>query len=484
MAREGLGRYISVLLRGGKLKWFLVSVAIFNVFLQSYFYYIRSNTVTGDAKSAEAPSATFNWRAMLERHPELIRVEKKLQGAREYIQAHGTKDMMTSAIPLLVFGYQRGGSSFAGKIISKHPASFYWFEPLKGPIRDLYGEPKLGVETLPIQYSIWRNGSIRHIPQYESDALTAEIAHVMRCELSQLSMKTLGRHGYIHASESLKNYNQCFNYQASGIKLAITCDELETEFCPNLSAEYTTKEAHLCRQKLNEVLHNNVTGTGYDLDRLNRLRMCTEKLWTIMKQCIPEVQFRCDRSVIRVAKIIRTSMETVVDLLIKYPSILVVHLLRDPRGILRSRLSLKYMRSEKLSEEARHLCTSMLYDIRIRRRLEKMFTKNFLTLRYENMAENPGQAAREIYELMAEDMPQNMEESLTQMVQADADIGGAFGLTRANGSATANAWKGMSVYELRLIDLECKELYAEAGYTESFVLDKSKGFIRRDSPLE
>jgi hypothetical protein len=326
--------------------------------------------------------------------------------------------------------------------------------------------------------------SCRHPPKYEIDALTEEIAHFMKCELSDLSMKTRGRHGYIHASESLENYNGCFTHKSGGIKLELTCEKLETELCPNLSADYTTEEAYVCRQKLHKALENNATDYGYDHERLGRLRVCNEKLQRIIKLCLPEVQYRCDRSILRVAKVIRTSMETVVDLLIKYPSILVVHLLRDPRGILRSRQSLKYMRSEKLSDEARDLCTAMLHDIRIRRRLEQNFKNNFLELRYEEMAEDPVQAAKKVYRLMVEDMPQNVEARLQEMVRGQTDVGGPFGLIRANGSATANAWKGMSAYELRTIDLQCKQLYSESDYVESFKLDKSTGFIRWDNPPE
>jgi hypothetical protein len=57
-----------------------------------------------------------------------------------------------------------------------------------------------------------------------------------------------------------------------------------------------------------------------------------------LTQCLPPLTQVCRRSRIITAKVIRLSMELVEPLLEQLPNLVLVHLVRDPRGIIMSRL--------------------------------------------------------------------------------------------------------------------------------------------------
>ncbi|XP_064606390.1 carbohydrate sulfotransferase 1-like [Liolophura sinensis] len=114
-----------------------------------------------------------------------------------------------------------------------------------------------------------------------------------------------------------------------------------------------------------------------------------------MEECAEELGSACLGSPIREIKTIRTPMRFVTELLKKDPSVKVIHLLRDPRGLINSWITYGY--KPKTDILPQYVCNLIGDDLKTRYELEKQYPGTFLSLIYEDLAQHPMEMLHKIY---------------------------------------------------------------------------------------
>ena len=172
-------------------------------------------------------------------------------------------------------------------------------------------------------------------------------------------------------------------------------------------------------------------------------------------------------------KVVRAAMEEILYFLSKNKqlahNVKILHLLRDPRGRLNSKLnSEKQLKKQEtslhwLSQRSVKVCQRIMKDVMIRKELEKQFPNMFMEIHYEDIAANPIKMANHIYQFVySEDAPDTVKQWLklnTNDPSSKEILWGTNKTTRKNSTATSTAWKNeLSKEEADIIEKKCKDL--------------------------
>ena len=112
--------------------------------------------------------------------------------------------------------------------------------------------------------------------------------------------------------------------------------------------------------------------------------------------CLPVVTNECMKSPVRVIKSVRLSLDIVRPFLQRDSALKLIHLFRDPRGIIYSRLvktrwyplNITKGNFTPIERHVRILCNRMLEDVKAGRRLMDQFPDRVELLRYEDLLSN------------------------------------------------------------------------------------------------
>ena len=119
-------------------------------------------------------------------------------------------------------------------------------------------------------------------------------------------------------------------------------------------------------------------------------RQCSQKLRG-KTDCLRELENVCRNKLSRVTKVIRLTVGAFEPLLEINPRLKVVHLVRDPRAIIQSRLFSRgypvygYRQNDSLE---RNLCTKMQQDIKDLDRLKELYPNRVFIVYYEDLLSN------------------------------------------------------------------------------------------------
>jgi len=162
-----------------------------------------------------------------------------------------------------------------------------------------------------------------------------------------------------------------------------------------------------------------------------------------LTQCLPVLVRSCRRSRVVAVKVIRLHMSLVEELLSADPGLRVIHLVRDPRGMMESwrKVSVPKQTAEQMRIGADIACKRMLKDCDTRRRLEETFPGRIRIVRYEDLVTNTEHVVRNIYNsLLQLEVPDSVTKELSRQLNADSQDG-VTGTKRKNGTKTAYRWK-------------------------------------------
>ncbi|CAH1801736.1 unnamed protein product [Owenia fusiformis] len=178
--------------------------------------------------------------------------------------------------------------------------------------------------------------------------------------------------------------------------------------------------------------------------------------------CIESVLALCKSRSVVLAKVVRGSMEGLSRYLhtINYTNnVKVLHLLRDPRGEINSRVNTVWTEFSNFTKNKQYqtisdICKRIQKDITIRHELEKKYPDIFMQVLYEDLAENANKTMGSILKFI--DLPYfpYVQKMLI--------------LKSINSSGLAYNWKGMLDKKLmEEIDKRCSEVYMELGYSKT-----------------
>ncbi|XP_041371539.1 carbohydrate sulfotransferase 1-like [Gigantopelta aegis] len=175
----------------------------------------------------------------------------------------------------------------------------------------------------------------------------------------------------------------------------------------------------------------------------------------------------CERSSLRVIKTIRMPVNLFKAVLDKTRNLQLVHLIRDPRGIQFSRIHVKRKKNVRgtLRATSSELCRYMKADLEDSDILRKLFPNRVKVVRYETVAKDPVNEARQLYEYAGitpsfEDLAHIYCEAFSEK-----DLREDYETTRRNASLVAYEWYNhVRRSDVRIVDNLCRHFYQKAGY--------------------
>ena len=212
----------------------------------------------------------------------------------------------------------------------------------------------------------------------------------------------------------LQQYLQCAQKQGITDKQINQCFHILLKTCPlNLKAKtHNNIKVHHCYQLLVKSRFRTDTARTANGDlSVSSYTDCVFNLYQRIRPCIIHLKSSCLQSKLVVIKTIRLDMQFVGHLLQRDPDIKIVHLVRDPRGMLlsrslaptmigRSRLKVQKntaIKTQNAIDNAETLCRNLKRNIDSFRLISDVYPKLLIQIRYEDLAENPRIVSRKIY---------------------------------------------------------------------------------------
>lgn len=186
-------------------------------------------------------------------------------------------------------------------------------------------------------------------------------------------------------------------------------------------------------------------------------RLCSERRKPQIAYCAKILREDCLAAKVRVLKEIRLDLRLVAPLLHLDPEIKVIHLVRDPRGVMASTFSITVVKT---------FCKRMLRNIRAFELTVQQFPGCCLQMRYEDLTTNAQVTAAKVYAHTGLDFHTYYGAWTVSLEQRAADDGNR-GLGRRNMSAEAYDWKvKVPKYILEEITniAECVAVIRKLGY--------------------
>lgn len=171
-------------------------------------------------------------------------------------------------------------------------------------------------------------------------------------------------------------------------------------------------------------------------------------------------------------------METAKVLLKSVPDLKIVHLIRDPRGILNSRRRIYKINIKTLAYEAKAICDNMFKNTVETLQLiqEEEFKDRIATLYYEDLSKDPMGCSERLFSFLHLPFTQSVEKWIRTNMLGLRTGGHPFAVTNKNSRATSQQWRRMVSYPFaNVIDKECRQLYDLLGFLPA----KSRAHLRK-----
>ncbi|XP_076435021.1 carbohydrate sulfotransferase 1-like [Babylonia areolata] len=189
-------------------------------------------------------------------------------------------------------------------------------------------------------------------------------------------------------------------------------------------------------------------------------------------QCVINATRSCRQNFRATAvKTIRLHMARALEVMRRDPKVKVVHLLRDPRGVLLSRHKLGYANFERLDEEAELLCRKYRDDLDMVPPAGDPLRARYSLVRYEDIAVVPLEYTRSLYYLMEMEPTREVlkaVKTMTTFAKKVKDCPTCPPLPQ-DSSAVSQSWRQtLSLQEARTISRHCAPVLKRLGYRVDF----------------
>ncbi|OWF54671.1 Carbohydrate sulfotransferase 3 [Mizuhopecten yessoensis] len=189
-----------------------------------------------------------------------------------------------------------------------------------------------------------------------------------------------------------------------------------------------------------------------------------------LRRCILDYKETCLKSNHVIIKTIRMTMASMEDMLVKHPRLKIVHLIRDPRATVRSQKTLGEFRDDKhenVTEKIISFCKRVLRDVLDREDFQRRFPNRIIPVFYEDIAKNPIEYSKTIYQFLGMEFSKESEEKIFQMTSSgtEQENCGVLCTNRPNSSVEANEWRHQVTIDfVKTVDKACAGLYNKLGY--------------------
>lgn len=164
-------------------------------------------------------------------------------------------------------------------------------------------------------------------------------------------------------------------------------------------------------------------------------------------------------------KTVRLSMLQAETLISTDPSVKVIHLIRDLRAIIESQRRVWEMYPKLVKAGVHYTCSRLLQNIEVSKSISKKFPNRILTVRYEDIAESPVIAAKQLYRFLDLEMNPSIEHQLWNMTYAGKQQDCSLCTSKANSTETAYMWrKAIDTDVVYFVQKTCFQIFNIMGY--------------------
>lgn len=242
----------------------------------------------------------------------------------------------------------------------------------------------------------------------------------------------------LNYQNGMQEYNNCIQVKNASAHMCRLTTLNST--CPRvLGSDW--EASYACAKSLHD---NHAT------EPFTQYRNCMSNLRSIIGDCIRLLKIRCSQSELRVMKTVRTSLASVKILLRMLPYLKVIHLMRDPRAVVLSRMANPTFRGHASHRspvlESEFLCRDISKDLIIKRELEYQYPDNFMEVIYDDFVLDPVGSSQRIYKFIG----RSISDSVLRFIQQNA----------GNSSGRASHWQTKMNYQTAIkIRQNCQSFY-------------------------
>ena len=227
------------------------------------------------------------------------------------------------------------------------------------------------------------------MPRWEADAVSETLHNIFTCNVNRLPTEFFVHKFWAMFGSLQRSASPFMGCMGQSGASKVNCINILRNHCPNrFGANWTQIDD--CGRSLSSMSRNNQMAgdrsrSPRETSRLQKQKLerdyafhrysqCTSKQAALVSPCTHHLQTACQSSDVRVVKTVRAAMSEMDMLFRTSPNFRLVHLIRDPRGVVNSRGKFPACRGigkpYNAVAEARIYCRNALRDIEERRILE------------------------------------------------------------------------------------------------------------------
>ena len=185
--------------------------------------------------------------------------------------------------------------------------------------------------------------------------------------------------------------------------------------------------------------------------------------------CAKTLSGNCRKASIKAAKLMRLNMDVLEPFLLKHLKAKVLYYIRDPRGIMMSRmLTKKYeaISDDDILLEARMLCQKMEFDFERAKLLSMHFPGRIKLIKYEDVANNQMYVAKDVYHFLGLDLPAEVFNWVSESTTKKKNVPqlGTETPEATTQKAAEKAWRQRFLELKPRIGVECKAVLTKFGH--------------------
>ena len=181
-------------------------------------------------------------------------------------------------------------------------------------------------------------------------------------------------------------------------------------------------------------------------------------------KCLSRCEQSCETSKYIAVKSIRISMKAMSEIITNYPSLKIIHLIRDPRATMYAQSQFGVIHMKQLDRDASIFCSRVQADVEEAEKISARAGKRVIRILYEDLAKDPIKTAQEIYRFIGEKFSSAVKDFVIKLTQSGLPENGVSGVIRPNSEEHVYKWRTLIRYHsVKTIDEKCRHLYRKLG---------------------
>ena len=183
--------------------------------------------------------------------------------------------------------------------------------------------------------------------------------------------------------------------------------------------------------------------------------------------CTRILRKECLKSKVRIIKTIRTRLVWLLDILEEFPTLKIIHLVRDPRAVVNSliRVGECDMQNGGVPGCSHYFCSNLEDDLSAYTIFKMLYQDRIERITFENLARQPISVSKHMYDFIDLELDAVAEGYIRNITSAGNNSTGAMSTIRANSSISIDAWRtSLSAENLFVVQTICKSAMEQLGY--------------------